>query len=132
MHEPSTPQMSDLFLQQLLSVPTVLYAELSPDGKWAAFVWNHVHENMDVFVAPTDASHSPIALTHSPEATRLVRWCNNSRAVVVAQDHGHDEHDRLFLVRLNQPLVMHPLTDDQRSYFVRGGNLDADGRMLYY
>jgi len=117
--------MSNSFLHQLLSLLTVLVAEVSPDGRWVSFVWYRVHENMDVFVAPTDGSQSPIALTHTPEATLFVRWTNDSRAVVVAQDHSRDEHDRLFLVWLHEPLAMHPLTDDQHTYFVRGGSLDA-------
>jgi dipeptidyl aminopeptidase/acylaminoacyl peptidase len=124
--------MSESFLQQLLSLPTVLYGDLSPDGRWVAFVWYRLHENMDVFFVPSDGSQPPAALTHTPEATRFLRWTNDSQAVVVAQDHSHDEHDRLCLVRLAEPLVMQPLTDDQHDYFVRGGSLNPDGRMLYY
>ena len=46
----------DTFLHQLLNLPTVQYARLSPDRRWVAFVWYRRHENMDVFVVPTDGS----------------------------------------------------------------------------
>ncbi len=124
--------MSDSFLQQLLSLPTVLYGELSPDGRWVAFVWYRVHENLDVFAVPTDGSSAPIALTHTPESTRFVRWTFDSRALVVAEDHDRDEHDRLFRVCLERPGVMEPLSDDRPPYFIRGGSLDGDGRTLYF
>jgi len=48
--------MTESFLQQLLSLPTVLYGDLSPDGRWVAFVWYRVHKNMDVFFVPSDGS----------------------------------------------------------------------------
>ncbi len=52
----------DPFLHQLLSLPKVFNAQISPDGKWVAFDWYRIHENMDVFVVPTDgsAAASPI------------------------------------------------------------------------
>ena len=89
------------FLGQLLSLPTVLLAQLSPDGKWVAFLWYRVHENVDVFIAPTDGSTPPVALTHTPEYTELVSWTSDSRAVILAEDHDGDERSRLFRVDLN-------------------------------
>ncbi|OGO38515.1 MAG: hypothetical protein A2W35_17355 [Chloroflexi bacterium RBG_16_57_11] len=127
------------FLGQLLSLPTVLYAKLSPDGKWVAFTWYRVHENVDVFIAPTDGSSLPVALTHTPESTELVSWTADSRAVIVAEDHDGDEHSRLFRIGLNfdteeglRPGPMIPLTEDRPPYFIRGGHLSPDGAALYY
>lgn len=126
-------------LQQLLSLPTVRQAELSPDGVWVAFIWYHVHENVDVFVVPTDGSALPIALTHTPEFTELVSWTADSRAVIVAEDHDGDERTRLFRIDLNigadkrsQPGPMIPLTEDRPPYFIRGGQLSRDGNIAYY
>ena len=65
---------SENFLQQLLTLPTVSHAVLSPDGRWVAFEWYRRHENLDVFLVPADGSRQPVALTHTPEATGLVRW----------------------------------------------------------
>jgi dipeptidyl aminopeptidase/acylaminoacyl peptidase len=127
------------FLQQLLSLPTVLMAQLSPDGAWVAFLWQRVHENVDVFVLPCDGTCEPVALTHTPEFTELVSWTADSRAVIVAEDHDGDERARLFRVDLNvgpdgrpNPGPLLPLTEDRPPYFIRGGHLSPDGSTLYY
>ncbi len=120
------------FLTQLLNLPTVWFAKPSPDGRWVAFVWYHAHENMDVFLVPTDDSAAPIALTHTPEYTWLVDWTPDSKAVIVNQDHERDEHVRLFRVDIDRPEVMIPLTEDRPPYFLRGGALHPDGRKLFY
>lgn len=126
-------------LNQLLSLPTVLLARLSPDGAWVAYLWHRAHENIDVFVAPADGSAAPVALTHTPEYTELVSWTSDSQAVIVAEDHDGDERARLFRVDLNasadrslQPGPMIPLTEDHPPYFIRGGHLSPDGAALYY
>src|SRR5689334_23147905 len=129
---PIMPDMPDPFLHQLLTLPDVTNAELSPDGRWVAFGWYRVHANHDVFVVPADGSALPIALTDTSEETRLVRWTPDSRAVLVAADHDGDEHDTLYRVTLDRPGVMEPLSAAHPHYFVRGANLDPAGRMLYY
>ncbi len=127
------------FLQQLLSLPTVLDGHLSPDGRWVAFRWYRIHENVDVFLVPTDGSMPPMALSHTPEYTEMVSWTADSRAVILAEDHDGDEHTRLFRVDLNldaqgkpHPSAPQPLTEDSPPYFIRGGNLSPDGGTLYY
>jgi len=120
------------FLQQLLSLPSVEYARLSPDRRWVAFVWYRKHANADVFCAPADGSWSPVALTHTPEYTWLVNWTPDSRAVIVEEDHDGDELVRLFRVDLDRPEQMQPLTEDRPPYFIRGGSLHPDGNTLFY
>jgi dipeptidyl aminopeptidase/acylaminoacyl peptidase len=122
----------DKFLHQLLNLPTVAYAQMSPDGRWVAFIWYHRHENADVFVAPCDGSHLPIALTHTPEFTWLISWTPDSSAVIVEQDHDGDERVCLFKVDIDNPGEMQPLTEDRPPYFIRGGNLHPDGSTLFY
>ena len=122
----------ETFLQQLMTLPTVLEARLSPDKRWVAFTWYRIHENVDVFLVPSDGSQPPIALTHTPEATELVSWTPDSKAVIVSEDHDGDEFARLFRVDLSQPLVMQPLTDNRPPYFMRGGMLHPNGRHLFY
>ena len=123
---------NDTFLQQLLHLPSVQFARLSPDRRWVAFVWYRIHENMDVFVVPTDGSAPPVALTHTPEYTWLTSWTPDSRAVIVEQDHDGDELVQLFRVDLDRPLEMQPLTEGRPSYFLRGGSLHPDGETLFY
>jgi dipeptidyl aminopeptidase/acylaminoacyl peptidase len=95
-------------------------------------VWYRIHENMDVFVVPSDGSAPPVALTHTPEFTWLTSWTPDSRAVIVEEDHAGDEYVRLFQVELDRPLEMQPLTEDHPPYFLRGGNLHPDGKTLFY
>ena len=122
----------DTFLHQLLNLPTVQYVRLSPDRHWVAFVWYRRHENMDVFVVPTDGSASPIALTHTAELTWFVSWTPDSRGVIVEEDHDRDERVRLFRVDLDKPQEMQPLTEERPPYFLRGGAQHPDGKTLFY
>jgi len=120
------------FLEGLLTLPTVAHARLSPDGRWVAFVWFRRHANADVFAVPTDGSRPPFALTHTPDYTWLTSWLPDSSGVIVEEDHDGDEFVRLFLVDLDNPGVMQPLTEDRPPYFIRGGDLSRDGRTLFY
>ncbi len=120
------------FLQQLLSLPSVEYARLSPNGRWVAFVWYRKHTNADVFCVPANGSAPPVALTHTPEFTWLVSWTPDSQAVIVEEDHDSDEFVRLFRVDLDRPEQMQPLTEDRPPYFTRGGSLHPDGSTLFY
>lgn len=123
---------AEAFLHELMTLPTVLEARLSPDKRWVAFTWYRRHENVDVFLVPADGSQAPVALTHTPEATQLVSWTPDSAGVVVSEDHDGDEFARLFRVDINQPLAIQPLTEDRPPYFIRGGMLHPDGRHLFY
>lgn len=122
----------DPFLNQILSLPAVGFALLSPDCNWVAFEWEKRHTHTDIFLAPTDGATQPLPLTHTPESTTLVRWSFDSRAVIVAEDQGGDEYASLYRVDLLQPGIMQPLTEVHPAYFVRGGSLSPDGRYLYY
>ena len=123
---------TELSLDHLLTLPTVLSAKISPDQRWVVFDWYRVHENVDVFVAPTDGSSPPFHLTHTPEATIFVSWTPDSQAVLVAEDHDRDERARLFRVDLSRPGEMKPLTEDRPDFFIRGGDLRPDGNLLFY
>jgi dipeptidyl aminopeptidase/acylaminoacyl peptidase len=130
---------TDPFLDQILHLPSVEEARLSPDGKWIAFSWYRMHENIDIFLAPSDGSQPPLALTDTSEFTELVSWTGDSQAVIVAEDHDGDERVRLFRIDLNldlqgapHPGKMQPLTEDQPPYFLHGGELSPDGKTLYY
>jgi dipeptidyl aminopeptidase/acylaminoacyl peptidase len=124
--------IKESFLHQLMTLPTVLEARLSPDKRWVAFTWYRIHENIDVFLVPSDGSQPPIAMTHTPEATDLVSWTPDSNAIIVSEDHDGDEFSRLFRVEIGKPGVMQPLTEDRPSYFIRGGMLHPDGIHLFY
>ncbi len=122
----------DAYLHQLMTLPNVTDARLSPDKCWVAFSWYRRHENFDIFLVPSDGSQAPIALTHTPEATELVSWMPDSTAVIVSEDHDGDEFARLYRVDIRHPLAMQPLTDERPLYFIRGGMLHPNGRYLFY
>lgn len=124
--------MTPTYLNQLLRLPEVASAYLSPDGAHIAFEWIRRHPNRDVFVVPADGLAVPRALTNTPEATRFVSWAPDSQAVVVAEDHHSDERMRLFRVVLDHPGQMQSLTEDRPQYYLRGGSLSPDGNFLYY
>jgi dipeptidyl aminopeptidase/acylaminoacyl peptidase len=119
-------------LDQLLHLPVVLSAYLSPDQRWIAFEWYRVHENVDVFLVPVDGSAPPLALTRTPDRTLFASWAPDSRSVLVSEDHDGNERARLFQVALDRPLEMQPLTPDNPPYFLRGGALHPDGQTLFY
>ena len=120
---------TDTFLHQLMTLPTVTHALLSPDGRRVAFMWYRIHENFDVFVVPTDGSQPPVALTHTKEATNLISWTPILQAVIVSEDHDGDEFASLFRVEIDKPLVMQPLTPDRPPYFLRGGKLHPNAAL---
>ena len=124
--------VENTFLHQLMTLPAVLEGKLSPDKQWVAFTWYRMHENIDVFLVPTDGSQPPIPLTHTPEATELISWTPDSNAVIVSEDHDGDEFARLFRVDIGQPLVLQPLTEDRPPYYIRGGMLHPNGKYLFY
>lgn len=109
-----------------------LYIRVSRDNNWIAWTWFGLREYADVYVAPTDGSAAPIALTFSSENSFLVSWTPDSRAVLIAQDHDGDERLRLYRVELDHPGELHLLTDDPPRYYLRGGELHPNGRWLIY
>jgi dipeptidyl aminopeptidase/acylaminoacyl peptidase len=123
---------TDRHLEALLSVPVLSGPEVSPDGRWVAWSWSRLGPAADVYVAPTDGSSPPVRLTETADDTLVVSWTPDSSAVVVSQDRDGDERARLFLVRLADPRSPEPLTEDSPSYYVRGGQVDGDGRWLVY
>ncbi len=127
------PMTREEFLEALLSLPSLGdIPQVSPDGRWVAWVWLRVGPAADIWVAPTDGSGAPIRLTETPENTFVVSWTPDSQAVIVEQDRGGNERAQLFRVRLDQPKTMEPLTEPDPPYFVRGGQLHPNGRWLVY
>jgi dipeptidyl aminopeptidase/acylaminoacyl peptidase len=122
----------DEYLSVLLSLPSLEFAKISKDGKWAAWTWYRTGPAADVYVAPTDGSAPPVRLTETGQDTILVSWTPDSRSVLVSQDRDGDERAQLFRVYLDQPGVMHPLTEPQPSFYLAGGQLHPNGRWLIY
>lgn len=106
--------------------------QVSRDGKWVAWTWFRAGPAADVYAAPSDGSQPPIRLTNTTENTFLVSWAPNSRAVIVEEDEGGDERAQLFLVELDSPCHMLPLTDENPPFFIRGGELHPNNQWLVF
>ncbi len=122
----------DDYLDALLHLPTLQFPKISRDGKWAAWTWYRTGPAADVYIAPTDASLPPVRLTDTPHDTLVVAWTPDSRSVLVSQDRDGNERAQLFRVELDQPGVMHPLTEPSPSFYLAGGQLHPSGRWLVY
>ena len=117
--------MTPDLLKSLLSLPRLLDAQVSPDGRWAAWVWMGVGATADVYPAPTDGSQPPLKLSVGDQNTFLASWTPDCRAVLITQDRDGDERDRLFRIDLATPGVMTLLSDPQPNYFLLDGDIGA-------
>lgn len=120
------------YLDALLSLPGLWGPRASRDARWVAWTWARTGPATNVYAVPTDGSTAPTQLTDTVENTTLVSWTPDGQAVIVAEDKGGDERDRLFRVDLDRPLDMRPLTEPEPDYFIRGGDLHPNGRWLVY
>jgi dipeptidyl aminopeptidase/acylaminoacyl peptidase len=122
----------DQTLDALLALPAFYDGDVSPDGRWVAWTWYNAGPTADVYAAPTDGSAAPTRLTATDENTELVSWAPDSRALLVQHDHNGDERTRLFRVDLERPGALHPLTEQEPNFYLRGGQLHPNGRWLVY
>jgi dipeptidyl aminopeptidase/acylaminoacyl peptidase len=120
------------YLDHLLTLPKIARPLVSRDRKWVAWTWYRKGPAADVFLAPTDGSSPPERLSDTLENTYIVSWVPDSSAVIVMEDKGGNERYQLFRIDLGNPLVMHPLTDEDPDFYVRGGELHANNDFLIY
>jgi dipeptidyl aminopeptidase/acylaminoacyl peptidase len=119
-------------LEALLSLPTFYEASVSPDGQWVAWSWYRAGPTADVYVAPTDNSSAPIRLTATDQDTEFVSWAPDSRSVIVQHDFEGNERTQLFRVALDKPCELHPLSEANPNFYIRGGELHPNQRWLIY
>jgi dipeptidyl aminopeptidase/acylaminoacyl peptidase len=124
--------MSGNFLDNLMTLPLIWGASLSPDSKKIVFTWQNVNPNIDVFYVSTDGSSKPIALTNTPEATAFISFYPNNESIIVGEDKDRNERVRLFKVNFSKPREMIPLTIDNPPFFIRGGRIHPNERWLIY
>jgi len=124
--------MNSEFLDKLLSIPSILYYQLSSDGKHIVLSWNKIHENVDVFHINLSKKNAPVALSHTPEMTINVNFYPKSDAVIVAEDIARNERIALYRIDLHEPTKMQRLTQYNPPYFLRGGQVDLSEKWLIY
>jgi len=123
---------SNTFLSELLNLPQVYSAKVSPDGKWVAWTWTHTGPAANVFVAPTDGSVAPRKLTSYDDDTWVTSWIPYSLDLIVKHDTDGDE--RVTLLRLPSDGSAQPvaLTDLKPDYYVSGGQMHYAKPWLFY
>ncbi|MCM2278911.1 MAG: GNAT family N-acetyltransferase [Oligoflexia bacterium] len=119
-------------LDSLLQLPSVFWPRISPDGKWVAWCWFGLDTPSDIYVALTDGSAPPIRLTRNANFKLLRSWTRDSRAILITQDTDGDERATIYRVDIDAPEVMHPLTERNPPFFIRGGQLHPNGKWLVY
>ncbi|MFW9823803.1 MAG: prolyl oligopeptidase family serine peptidase [Candidatus Thorarchaeota archaeon] len=124
--------MQDNFLENLLTIPLIWEARLSPDGKKIVFSCKNIHSNLDVFYVPADGSSTVNALTNTSEATMFVNFYPDSESIIVGEDNHRNERVTLYKVCLSEPEKMIPLTMDNPPFFIRGGNVHPSEKWLVY
>ncbi len=118
------------FIDAVLSLPVLGRALLAPDGRHVAWSWSRLAPATDIFVAPCDGSAPPRRLTSTADDSYLLSWMPDGSGLVIAEDHGGDEHYQLF--RLSLDGTLSPLTEPSPAHFPQGGEIDASGRYLVF
>ena len=120
------------FIEQLLDLPTFYQLHRSPNGKYIAFMASGYQDNYDVFYMDIENPNEVVPLTQSNEYTRMVQWWPDSQSVVIVEDKGGNERDVLYRVYLNQPLVIHPISNESPEYYMRAPHITKDEKYLYF
>ncbi len=120
------------YLDALINLPKLWGGSVSPDQQWVAWMWWGAGSVMDVYAARTDGTGEILNLTQATERCVLLSWSPDSQSVMVAHDTGGNERFQLFRVQLEQPGILHALTEPSPNYFIRGGQLHPDGNWLIY
>ncbi|MHA2398553.1 MAG: alpha/beta hydrolase family protein [Promethearchaeota archaeon] len=124
--------MSDIYLENLMTLPVIWNATLSPDGKKVVFSWQNVHPNVDVFSIFLDDPSKPVALSKTPEVTLFISFYPSSQAIIIGEDKNRNERVRLFKVKFSEPENMIPLTMEDPPFFIRGGRIHPNEKWLIY
>lgn len=125
-------QTTSDYLDALLVLPKLYGESVSPDGRYAAWMWMGLGETINVYVAPADVLAPPVQLTSTPQNTYLISWLPTNDGLIVAQDHDGNERLQLFKIMLAQPNHFKPLTEPDPNYYIRGGQLHPNGKWLIY
>lgn len=120
------------YLDNLLTLPGIFRPMVSRNRKNVAWTWYRMGPAADVFAAPADGSSPPIRLSETSENTYVVSWAPDGTTLIVMEDKGGNERYQLFRIDINNPLVMHPLTEEAPNFYIRGGELHPNKDFLIY
>ncbi|MBN1328637.1 MAG: S9 family peptidase [Candidatus Heimdallarchaeota archaeon] len=120
------------FLLNLLTVPDIYGLSLSPNGEKIAFSWKNIHPNVDVFYVDIKTGNKPVALTETPEMTRVLKFYPKSNALLVMEDKSRNERMQIFRIDLDTPKKMIPLTEENPQHFMHFGDIHPNEKWLFY
>jgi len=121
-----------LDLDSLMSLPTIDLVMVSPDKKHLAMSINRIQENYDAFLKPTDGTGNLTPLTKTPEVTIVEDWAPDSKSILVGEDKARNERVTLYRVFLDSPCEMHPVTEIEPNFYIRGGDFGPRGDFIAY
>ena len=121
-----------LDLDSLMKLPSMYEVEVSPDKKHLAMSISRIQENYDVFLKSTDGTGDLTPLTKTPEFTVIKDWAPDSKSVLVTEDKARNERVTLYRVFLDSPGEMHPVTELEPNFFMRGGYFGPRGEFIAY
>ena len=121
-----------LDVDSLMTIPNISSVHISPNKKYVALAVNRIHENYDVFLLNLESHGSMIPLTRTPETSFITNWFPDSKSIIVGEDVGGNERVTLYRVFIDSPFEMHPLTQQEPSYFLRGGYASSNNDFLVY
>lgn len=124
--------MTKSLLKEIIGLPSVLNARLSPIGSHVAFEQRANGVSTTFLMSTSEPVNFPIPILIDGESANLVSWSRDSGSLVVSQDHNGNERSVLFRVAIDHVDRPDQLTDDNPNYFLRGGDISPDGRYLYY
>ena len=126
------PQSKVLDLDSLMGLPRIGSVKISPSKEFLALSISRIQENYDVFVKASDGSGELTPLTKTPEVTVVRSWAPDSKSILVAEDRARDERVTLYRIFLDSPNEMHPVTEIEPNFYLRGGHFGPRGNFIAY
>ena len=128
---PDKSHPDDAFLDRLLDVPNLIAPSISPTGLVAAWAWGRRGTASETFLRSTTEEIEPVRLHGNDEDVVLQSWRADGTEFLLSVTKDGTERVRL-LRAIIANLAPTPLIEAQPNYYISGGELDPQGRWLFF